>query len=231
MRTVRLWCAAAWAICAKDLRTEFRTRYALSAIGLFAVTTLTVISFSLGPLGLERDLLGALLWVVLFFSAMAGLSRTFVHEEEAHTAPALRLAASPGAVYMGKFLFNLLLLLALEAVVLPLFVVLMGLEVGHPGAFFLALALGDLGLSGVTTVVAAMVAQAGARSALFTVLSFPLLLPLLVSSIEGTRLALEGKDIGTVWPSLQVLLAYAVAMVTAALLLFPLIWASPTKSR
>jgi len=115
--------------------------------------------------------------------------------------------------------------------VLPLFVVLMGLEVGHPGAFFLALALGDLGLSGVTTVVAAMVAQAGARSALFTVLSFPLLLPLLVSSIEGTRLALEGKDIGTVWPSLQVLLAYAVAMVTAALLLFPLIWASPTKSR
>ncbi len=224
MRESRLWLLAAWAICAKDLRAEFRTRYALSAIGLFAVTTLTVVSFSLGPFGLSRDLLGALLWVVLFFSAMAGLSRAFVHEEESHTAPALRLAAPPGAVYLGKFLFNLLLLLSLEAVVLPLFVVLMGLEVGSPGAFFLVLVLGDLGLAGVTTVVAAMVAQAGARSALFTVLSFPLLLPLLVSSIEGTRLALQGAGLGAVWPSLQVLLAYGVALFTASLMLFPLIW-------
>ncbi|MGB9723553.1 MAG: heme exporter protein CcmB [Chloroflexia bacterium] len=224
MKEGRLWLQAAWAVCTKDLRAEFRTRYALSAIGLFAITTLTVVSFSLGPFGLSRDLLGALLWVVLFFSAMAGLSRTFVHEEEAHTAPALRLAAPPGAVYLGKFLFNLLLLLALEVVVLPLFVVLMGLEVGNPAAFFLVLALGDLGLAGVTTVVAAMVAQTGARSALFTVLSFPLLLPLLVSSIEGTRLALQGAGLEAVRPSLEVLLAYAVAMVTASLMLFPLIW-------
>ncbi len=215
---------AAWAICTKDLRAEFRTRYALSAIGLFALTTLTVVSFSLGPFGLSRDLLGALLWVVLFFSAMAGLSRSFVHEEEAHTAPALRLAAPPDAVYLGKFLFNLFLLLALEAVVLPLFIVLMGLEIGNPGAFSLVLVLGDLGLAGVTTVVAAMVAQAGARSALFTVLSFPLLLPLLVSSIEGTRLALQGTGLGAVWPSLQALLAYAIALFTASLMLFPLIW-------
>lgn len=224
MREGRLWLLAAWAICTKDFRAEFRTRYALSAIGLFAITTLTVVSFSLGPFGLSRDLLGALLWVVLFFSAMAGLSRAFVHEEEAHTAPALRLAAPPGAVYLGKFLFNLFLLLALEVVVLPLFIVLMGLEMGNPGGFLLVLALGDLGLAGVTTVVAAMVAQAGARSALFTVLSFPLLLPLLVSSIEGTRLALQGAGLDAVWPSLQVLLAYAVALFTTSLALFPLIW-------
>jgi heme exporter protein B len=224
MSEARSWFVAAWAICVKDLRAEFRTRYALSALGLFAITTLTVVSFSLGPFGLEQELLAALLWVVLFFAAMAGLSRVFVHEEEARTAPALRLAAAPGAVYLGKFLFNLVLLLLLELLVVPLFIVIMGLAVGNPGLFLLVLALGDLGLAGVTTVVAAMVAQASARGALFTVLAFPLLLPLLISCIEGSRLALAGEGLGAVWPNLQVLLAFAVAMVTVSLMLFPVIW-------
>ena len=224
MSVARAWLAAAWAICRKDLRAEFRTRYALSAIGLFAIVTLTVISFALGPFGLGRDLLAALLWVVLFFAAMAGLARVFVHEEEAHTAPALRLAAPAGAVYLGKYLFNLALLLMLEALVVPLFIGMMNLEVGNPLLFLVLLSLGDLGLAGATTTVAAMVAQAGARGALFTVLSFPLLIPLLISSIEGTRLSLAGAGLAEVWPSLQVLSAYAVAMVAVSLMVFPAIW-------
>ncbi len=224
MSEFRAWLGAAWAVCVKDIRAEFRTRYALSAIGLFALTTLTVVSFALGPYGLEQDLLAALLWVVLFFAAMAGLSRSFVHEEESHTAPALRLAAPPGAVYLGKYLFNLGLLLLLEALVVPLFIVMMGLQVGRPGLFALVLLLGNLGLAGATTVIAAMVAQAGSRGALFTVLSFPLLLPLLISAISGTQATLAPGDVAGAWGPAQVLLAYAVAMVTVALMLFPVIW-------
>jgi len=224
MSELRAWLAAAGAVCAKDLRAEFRTRYALSAIGLFAITTLTVISFALGPFGLEQDLLAALLWVVLFFAAMAGLARVFVREEEAGTAPALRLAAPPGAVYLGKYLFNLALLLMLEVLIVPLFVVMMGLQVGSLGLFALVLLLGNLGLAGATTIIAAMVSQASARGALFTVLSFPLLLPLLISAIEGTRSTLAQSAAAGIWPSLQVLGAYAVAMVTVSLMLFPLVW-------
>ena len=93
-----------------------------------------------------------------------------------------------------------------------------------PGKVTVVLALGDLGLAAVTTVVAAIVAQAGARGALFTVLAFPLLLPLLISSIEGSRLAMTGEGIAAVWPSLQVLSAYTVAMVAVSLMLFPMIW-------
>lgn len=224
MSRARLWLAAVWAICIKDLRAEFRTRYALGALGLFAMTTLAVISFTLGPYSLEQELQAAILWVILFFATMAGLARAFVHEEETGTAPALRLAAAPGAVYLGKYLFNLVLLLLLELLVVPLFIAMMGLPVGNLGLLLLVLVLGDLGLAGTTTMVAAIVAQASARGALFTVLAFPLLLPLLVSSVEGSRLALAGESLAAGWPNLQVLLAYAVAMVTVSLMLFPLIW-------
>ncbi len=224
MSSARSWLAATWAICVKDLRAEFRTRYALSAIALFAVTTLTVVSFALGAFGLEQDLLGGLLWVVIFFAAMAGLSRSFVHEEESKTAPALRLAAPPGAVYLGKLLFNLALLFMLEALVVPLFVAMMGMQVAHLGYLLLVLILGGLGLSGVTTVVAAIVTQTNARGALFAVLSFPLLLPLLVACIQGSQAALVGGELAAIWPNVQLLFAYCVATVTASVLIFPAVW-------
>lgn len=224
MSALRAWLVAAGAVCAKDLRAEFRTRYALSASGLFALTTLVAVSLALGPWGVEQDLLAALLWIVLFFAALAGLARTFVHEEEAQTAPALRLAAPAGAVYLGKYLFNLVLLLLLEVLLVPLFIVLLGLHVGSAGLFVLVLLLGSLGLAGTTTIVAALVARASARGTLLTVLAFPLLLPLLLSAIAGTRLTLAPAAGPGVGPFLQVLGAYAVALVTASLLLFPVIW-------
>ncbi len=224
MNGARTWLAAAWAICLKDLRAEFRTRYALSAIALFAVTTLTVVSFALGAFGLEQYLLGGLLWVVIFFAAMAGLSRSFVHEEEAKTAPALRLAAPPGAVYLGKLLFNLALLVMLEVLVVPLFIVMMNLEIAHLGHFLVVLILGGMGLAGVTTVVAAIVTQTGARGALFSVLSFPLLLPLLVACIQGSQAALTGGELADVWPNVQLLFAYCIATVTTSVLVFPAVW-------
>ncbi|MBN1483408.1 MAG: heme exporter protein CcmB [Chloroflexia bacterium] len=219
------WLVAVWAVCGKDLRSEFRTRYALSAIGLFAITTLTVVSFALGPLGLEPEIQAALFWVILFFSSMAGLSRSFVREEEQRTAANLRLAAPATAVYWGKYLFNLLLLLLLELLIVPLAVAMMGLEIKSPTLFFLILLWGDLGLAAVSTIVAAMVVKASARGALFSVLALPLLLPLLISSIEGSRLALGGAALAEGLPSLQLLLAYALAVVAISLMLFPFIWA------
>ncbi len=89
------------AVFVKDLRAEFRTRVALNAVGLFALTTLAAVAYTIGPFRLAPDdrpfLLSALLWIVLFFAAMAGLDRSFVKEEETHTAPLLRLAAAPAA--------------------------------------------------------------------------------------------------------------------------------------
>src|SRR5439155_679348 len=65
--------AAVWAILRKECRTEWRTRYGLNASLLFAITTLTSVSFAAGRLGDRADLLGALLWIVLLFASLASL--------------------------------------------------------------------------------------------------------------------------------------------------------------
>ena len=93
----------------KDWRSELRTRYAMNALLMFVVTTIAIVLFSLGSEGAPSDALSGMLWTVIFFSAMSGLSRTFVMEEERGTTFTLQLLAPPSAVFFGKLLFNLVL--------------------------------------------------------------------------------------------------------------------------
>jgi heme exporter protein B len=214
----------ALAVFDKDLRSEFRTKYALNAIILFAVTTLTVVSFSVGQFGLTPEILASLYWIIIFFSAMSGLARVFVREEEAGTVGSLKLSAAPAVVYLGKLCFNVVLMGILEIVVFPLFVVMMGLRVESYGLFFAVLILGSAGLAALSTIIAAIVAKANVKGALFTILSFPPLLPLLISCIRGTRLALEGAGLDAGMPELRLLISYSVVMITASLFLFDFVW-------
>lgn len=225
-----LWAAEAWAIFAKELRTEWRTRVALSSIGLFALGSLALIGLALrgGASAPGPEVAAALLWIVLFFTAATGLGRTFVQEEERGTALALRLSARATAVWAGKFAANALLLLALTALTAPILLGMLGAPVANAGLLVCVLVLGDLGLAAVMTLIAALVAQATAKSGLLAALSFPVLVPLLLAGVHGALAALGvGNREGRWGPGLgdlQVLGAYAVTAVTASLLLFDFVW-------
>jgi len=212
------------AILVKDLRSEFRGRAAIGAVVLFAVVTLVAVSYSIGGFGITPDVQASLLWVVLFFAAMAGLSRAFVVETERGTDLALRLTAAPLQVYLGKLLFNLLLLFVLDTIVILLFQILLPLGEARWGLLVVALALGSLGLAAASTLIAAIVAQAGVRGALFTVLAFPVLVPVLVAGIGATRKSLALEDWSSALPEIQLLVSYAGIMLAVALVLFDHVW-------
>jgi heme exporter protein B len=165
--------------------------------------------------------LPVLLWITLLFAAAAGLPRAFVHEEETHTATALRLAASPGALFCGKQAYSVILVAALEALVVPLFLAMMQLPVARPGLFVATLAAGGYGLATGSTLVAAIIAQAQSRGTLFAVLSFPILLPLLIFAVQLSRAAVAGEPAGD---ALTVLLLYDGSVTVVSLMLFPVIW-------
>lgn len=209
------------------MQSEFRTRYAVNAIIMFALTTLIAVSFSIGSYRIgeaERPFLYAvLLWIILMFSALSGLSRSFVKEQESGTMDILKLSARPQAVFLGKLFFNLTLIGALELIIVPSFIVLMKYEIKSPGFFISLVITAGLGLGTATTIVAAMIAQASAKGALFSALSFPLILPLMITAIKGfERAAVDSATSG--WPEVRFTIAYMVVMTTASMLLFPLVW-------
>lgn len=216
------------AVLGKELTAELRSRVALNAVGLFALTTLTAVAYQIGPYRIaEQDrphLLAALLWIIVFFAATSGLARVFVKEEDAHTAKTLRLAARPLAVLFGKLLFNLLLLVALEVFIVPLYCALMGYEVEGVAGLVLVLALGSLALAAVSTIVAAIISRASGSGTLFAVLTIPLALPLLVIVIQGTRAAAGSPDVAAVLPALRAIVSLAGVTLIASAYLFPVVW-------
>jgi heme exporter protein B len=219
--------AEALAVAAKDLRAEFRTRVALNSLGLFALTVLAAVSYTIGPYRIAAAdrpfVLAVLLWIVVFFAALAGLDRSFVKEEESHTAPLLRLAASPWAVWFGKLLYNLVLIYLLMAMLAPLYCILMGFRLVMVREFVLLLVVGGYALAVITTMVAAIIARALTRGALFSVLSLPLLLPLMIFLIQGTAATADGSA-ETVANAFRAVISMGGIMTVVATALFPVVW-------
>jgi heme exporter protein B len=219
------FCEQALAVFSKDLRCELRNRAAINSILLFSVTALIVVGFSVGGTPLQPRAQAALLWVVLFFAAFSGLAHIFLHEEEAGTTTALRLTTSASAVYAGKLLFNLILLMAIAAIVVPLFVLMVGVNPEQPVAFIAVILFGGLGLGAAATIVAAIIAKARGKGALYGALGFPILLPLLFMAVDATQWTLV-PDAGAsgLGRDMVGLVSFAVMLVTANWLLFPVIW-------
>ena len=215
----------AWAVCAKDGSQELRGRVAAAAVFFFAATALALVSFAIGPFGLPPDVRGrvdaSLLWIILFFSAATGLPRAFVREEETGTGIALRKLVPGVVVLAGKTLFNFALFLAIAAVSVPAFAILLEWRIGSPGALAAVVLLGGWGLAIVSTFLSALVARGGQRNVLFVVVSFPLLVPLLLPAIAATIEASAGNFAVT---PLRVLVAYDGAATSAAYLLASAAW-------
>ena len=213
--------AAVWAILRKECRSEWRTRYGLNAAVLFAVTSLTAVTFAAGRLPDRTDLLSALLWITLLFAALASMSHAFVREVESRTLQFLRLVVSPTEIALGKLLFNVLFLVVVEAVTVPLFLVLTGAPPVRWPQFLLILGLGTLSLAASSTLVGAVIAQTRSRGALFAGISLPLLLPVLASGVSGTRAQWDGMPVSG---DARLLAAYAVALFAISLLLYDHLW-------
>ncbi len=209
----------------KDLQSEIRTRYALNALFMFVVTTLSVVLFSLGNENVSPQILSGVFWIIIFFSTMSGLSRTFITEEERNTVMTLRLTAKPLSVFYGKLLFNTVLLTGLNIVTVSLFlIVIPNFTILNYGIFVTTMLFATIGLSASSTILAAIISKANVKGTLYPVLSFPIMLPLLLSVINATRLSVENAPFMEAIGEFQVLLSYSVVILTVSYLLFEFIW-------
>ena len=214
-----------YALVVKDFQSELRTRYAVNALIMFVVTAVSVIVFALRSEQPDSGVLAGMFWVVVFFTAMSGLSRVFVSEEERGTVMTLQLVATPSVVYFGKLLFNTVLTVTMVLAVTALYaVVFSGFVIRSPDIFFLTVLLGSLGLASASTIIAAIIAKANTRGTLYPVLSFPVLIVLLMTVMSATAKALDGEPFAAAGADFLVLVSYMMVMTGGSYLLFEYIW-------
>ncbi|MEM8486757.1 MAG: heme exporter protein CcmB [Bacteroidota bacterium] len=219
------WFYGAWAVFEKDVRLEFRNKYAINALLMFVLGAMPLVLFAMGQENIGIREQAALLWLIILFAGAVGLGRAFIGEEERGTVLILQLNTRPSMVYAGKLIFNFLLIFSVNVVALVAFIIFLQLSVQIWGLLLLTLALGAIGLAGATTLLAALIARSSNQSAVLPVLLFPLLIPLLVSVVHATRSALiEHLGWDAAINDLMVLTGFAGVTITASVLLFDYVW-------
>lgn len=214
-----------FAVFIKDIKSEFRTRYAISAVILFILTTITMILFGTYGEKLSVGISVGMLWIVMFFGAMTGLSRSFVTEEERGTSFLLQLSIKSGLIYVGKLCFNIILCILLNFITVLLYLLFVNNNpIHHPLLFVITILLSSIGIAGATTIISAIISKANTKNALFPVLSFPVLLPLIMVGIETTIDCFDISKYSDIISNFGIIFAYCGILITASYMLFDIVW-------
>lgn len=210
-----------WAIIAKDLTAELRTKENLSAMLVFSLLVLVIFNFAFELKGVEMNALGpGVLWVAFTFSGILGLGRSFASERDKGSLDGILLApVDRGAILFGKATANLIFILVMEAITLPLFVILFNVPlVWFPLLGYLL--LGTLGFAVVGTLLSAIAASTRMREVMLPVLLFPVLVPLFISAVKITGAAFAGQDFSDYSNWFNLLIAFDVIFIVVAFLVF-----------
>jgi heme exporter protein B len=210
-------------VAAKDLAVELRTKTAFVSSLVFAVLVLAVLYFARDKTAVgDLDLAPGALWVTLTFAGMLGLNRAFLIERENRALDGLRLTpATPGAVFLGKVLGNLVFLGVVEAVALPLFIIFYNVPIWRQLPLLVAvIALATVGFVAVGTLLSAMVVRTRYSEVMLPILLLPFLVPPIVSAVQLTWRILALRPLSELQGWLSLLGAFDVIFFTLSLLLF-----------
>jgi heme exporter protein CcmB len=214
----------AWLIFRKDLAVEARSWELVSTTVFFSVACVLVFSFALINEGQAASNVAAgILWVAIAFSGTLALGRTFERERQTDTLRALMLApVDRPALYLGKLLGILFLMVVTEALLVPLVALFFQAPIAESPMLLAALLLsGTIGYAAVGTLFAAMLVRARSRDVMLPILLYPITVPVIIAGVRGTAaLFQETPDPALAFFWLVALLAFDAVFVTLALWTF-----------
>lgn len=179
----------------KDLLLEWRAKSRLNATLFFALLTLLLFSFAVGPdhRTLSRNAPGYI-WLAMLLASVLSLSESLRVEWDNHAMEGLRLLpVDARGLFLGKAAVNTLFLTLLAMILIPAAIALYDTSLHLSfGWLWLIMFLGSAAISAPGTLFAAIVSQGRAKDVLLPLLLFPILIPGLVSAVKATSLVFFG---------------------------------------
>jgi heme exporter protein B len=207
----------------KDLVLQLRRRDILLTMFFFGTLLLFVfhLAFDLVP-DRVAEMAPGLLWLAFLFTGTLGLAQLFGAERENQCLDALLLSpVDRGALFLAKVCLNFTLMLLVELVTIPLFWILFNLQTWNlvPRIFLISL-LGTVGFCVLGTVMSALTLRARARELLLPLVLFPLMIPVILATIQCLGAVLRAGEIGDALPWLRLLIGFDVIFLTFGVLVF-----------
>ncbi|MGH9630207.1 MAG: heme exporter protein CcmB [Bryobacteraceae bacterium] len=201
-------------VAGKDLRAELRSKETINASLSFAIVILLLFSFAFDPTVEQvHEISGGLLWLVFIFAGALVLNRSFARDLPNDCLDAL--VASPlsgAALFVGKAVANMLLVLSIELVCLPVFGIFYNVRWAVQfWQLMLVVVLATWGMTVVGTMFSALTVNLRLRELMLPMLVYPIMIPALVAAITLTTALIAGKPIGgDLYPYLKLLIGFDV---------------------
>lgn len=205
----------------KDVMSEWRNKQAISSIALYLFSIVLVLYYAL--VRIDRMIWSGVLWVVLIFLAINTITVSFSRDVKQRHWYFYTLT-HPLSVYFSKALYNLILLLVLDCLAVLLLGLFFSLPVVDWTLFIVTLFLCTTAISLILTFVSLISAKTGDQPVLMTILSTPLLFPVLMS---GSRLCLVSLSLiqdSNYFKDLLSILAINMITFALSVFLFPILW-------
>lgn len=211
----------------KEFLLEWRQRYALNGMLLYIVGAVFVcyLSFNARRGQLTPIVWNTLFWIILLFTAINAIAKSFVQERAGRQLYYYTLA-SPQQIILSKILYNTVLMLVLSFLGFGVYAFVLGNQVQDVPLYLLTLVLGAVGFAASLTLVSGIASKAENPATLMAVLSFPIILPLLLMLLKVSKNALDGLDRSVSWNEIGTVLAIDAIVLTLSWLLFPFLWRS-----
>jgi heme exporter protein B len=203
------------------LLLEFRQRYAVSGIVLYVFSMVFVVYVA--SIKVQPPVWNVLFWLIILFASINAVVKSFVQESGARQLYYYQLV-DPATLLLAKTAYNSLLLLVLGCLAYAVYGLVAGNPVKDPGLFALVLLLGSLGLGISLTFISAIAAKANNSATLMAILSFPVIMPILLTLIRLSSIALRLIQDTAYWRDILNLLAIDAILLTLGVVLFPFVW-------
>jgi len=215
------------ALLSKELILEWRQRYAINGLLLYVVSTVFVcyLSFNLAVGRLEVVTWNTLFWIIILFSAINGISKSFMQEREERYLFYYTIA-SPEAVILSKIIYNVLLMLAIGLIGFAFYAFVMGNPVQDMLLFLMNIMFGAIGFASTLTMISGIAAKAKNSSTLMAVLGFPIIMPMILMLIKISKNAIDGLQRSASYEELATIGGINLIVLALSYLLFPYLWRS-----
>lgn len=206
----------------KEIRLEWKQKYAFNGLLLYVGATVFICYLSFREF-LDVPVWNALFWIIQLFAGVNAIAKSFMQESRGLTLYYYTIA-DPRAIILSKIIYNFLLMMFLSGFNLVFYSILIGNPVDDMMMFICCMILGSFGLSSVLTMVSAIAARTGQSAALMPILSFPVLLPILMTTIRLSKNSIDGLAWSVSQPLVIILAALNIIVATMGFILFPYLW-------
>lgn len=209
------------ALLLKDIKLEWRNRYAFSGILLYLAATIFLIYISF--IEMDPVVWVTLFWIVLLFTAVNAVAKSFMQESRGRMLYYYSITR-PQAIILSKLMYNSGMMLLLAIVGMCFYMIVNGSPISQLPFFFAVVLIGSVSFGLAFTMMSAIAAKANQSVALMAILSLPFIIPVLLLLIKLTQTALLFHI--SVFPVKDFVLLFSLdlVMVIMAVLLFPYLW-------